>query len=158
MFMCCRSKWYRYRLPSFTKNLCLLKHFQLQKQNSGLGGTLERIISSSHGGPRTTHLYSSQGPGAGNSCTSVTSGAQKAGQMSGRTPANVWDVLLNTNDLLLPPLPFSPWRAARTGWWKAKIKCAFKSNSIPLFHISLPIIPLQLPAFNPAPVFSAYKA
>lgn len=68
-----------------------------------------------------------------------------------------WDVLLNTIDLF-SPLPFSPWRAARTRCWKAKIKSAFKSNSIPLFHISPPVIPLQLPAFNPAPVFSAYKA
>lgn len=45
---------------------------------------------------------------------------------------------------------------------KAKIKRAFKSGAIPLFHIFPPtplsLIPPPVVGFNPALVFSAYKA
>lgn len=79
-----------------------------------VSGTPDWIISSSQTGPSAARLHSSQEPRAGNHCRSLTSGVQRLDRCRPYSGECDWDVLLNTNDLFSPPLPFSPWRAART--------------------------------------------
>lgn len=128
--MSCQSKWAW--LAGRDHDRLLLKKVFSSVYPFGVGGGW--LISSSHTSPCV--CMAPRGP-----TQEITAGPPHL-EYKGWTDVGPytsecdWDVLLNTNDLSSLPPPFSPWRAARTGWWKAKIKRAFKSNSIPLFHIS----------------------
>lgn len=84
----------------------------------------------------------------------------KAGQMSGHTPANVTGMCFLTQMTSLRFLLLSP-LGEQQGRDDGKQRSSALSSPTPSHYVislPLPVIPLQLPAFNPAPVFSAYKA
>lgn len=54
---------------------------------------------------------------------------------------------------------FLPLESGKDGMMEGRDQARFQVQLHPIIsYLSLPVIPLQLPAFNPAPVFSAYKA
>lgn len=136
-----------YRWPSFIAREGF--QFSLPFWCWGGGGLVNLILSR-----RPVRLCGSQGPDAGNHRRSATSGVQRLDRCRAIHQRMCFlTQMTSLRFLLLSPL------GEQQGRDDGRQRSSTLSSPSPShYFIFLPVIPLQLPAFNPAPVFSAYKA